>query len=193
MTSPALRERYLGNSVSTASPGRLLVMLYQRLVRDLTQAEMALRSGEPRDRVGPAVARAGHRHRTTRLPRPRAWDGAGSLAKIYGFLLGELIAANIQADPDRAASCRDLVTPLVDAWQQALVDRQSSDRPAPGPIVGRLRQSCLTGQRDSFARRRAPWEETGPAPGPRPSTSWKLTSSRSRRCSSQTTASGTTP
>lgn len=134
MTSPALRERYLGNSVSTASPGRLLVMLYQRLARDLTQAEMALRSGDRKtgsDRLLHAQDIVIELRTSLDL---RAWDGAISLAKIYGFLLGELIAANIQADPDRAASCLALVTPLVDAWQQALIETEQ--RPAStGPIV----------------------------------------------------------
>lgn len=40
MTSPALRNRYLNDSVSTASPGRLLVMLYDRLVLDVAQDRM---------------------------------------------------------------------------------------------------------------------------------------------------------
>src|SRR5256885_1156538 len=44
MTNPALRTRYLAESVATASPGQLLVMLYDRLVVDLTQAEDALRA-----------------------------------------------------------------------------------------------------------------------------------------------------
>jgi hypothetical protein len=49
------------------------------------------------------------------------WDGAVGLAKIYGFLLSELITANLKADPDQVASCIKLVEPLVEAWQLALV------------------------------------------------------------------------
>jgi flagellar protein FliS len=46
MTSPAMRARYLNDSIATASPARLLVMLYERLVVDLVQAETALGNGE---------------------------------------------------------------------------------------------------------------------------------------------------
>src|SRR4051812_50162272 len=45
MTAPHLRDRYLQDSINTASPGKLLIMLYDRLVLDLMKGEEALRSG----------------------------------------------------------------------------------------------------------------------------------------------------
>jgi flagellar protein FliS len=48
-----------------------------------------------------------------------AWDGAQGLASLYGFLLTELVGANIRGDADRVASCRALVEPLRDAWREA--------------------------------------------------------------------------
>jgi len=86
MTSPALRARYIGDSVSTSSPGRLLVMLYERLVVDLAQAETALRGGD---------REAGNRHvvhgqdiilELRASLDLTAWDGAARLASIYTFL-----------------------------------------------------------------------------------------------------------
>jgi flagellar protein FliS len=90
MTSPALRDRYLADSVNTASPAKLLIMLYDRLILEL---------------------------RTT-LDLD-AWDGAAGLANLYGWLLTELIGANIKRDADRVAACRTLVEPLRDAWREA--------------------------------------------------------------------------
>jgi flagellar protein FliS len=119
MTGPALRARYIGDSVSTASPSRLLVMLYERLVLDLAQAETALHN---RDRE------AGNRHLVHAqdiIMELRAtldvtlWEGAARLASIYTFLVAELMAANVSADPARVAGCRTLVEPLLDAWRQA--------------------------------------------------------------------------
>jgi flagellar secretion chaperone FliS len=119
MTSPALRARYLSDAVTTASPGRLLVMLYERLVLDLTRAEAALRAGEGRE----ASERLLHAQDIIMELRASldmdVWDGAVGLAKLYGYLLSELIAANIQRDADRAAGCRQIVEPLLDAWRQA--------------------------------------------------------------------------
>jgi flagellar secretion chaperone FliS len=119
MTSPHLRDRYLQDSVSTASPGKLLLMLYDRLVLDLAKGEEALRSGERE------VANELLNHAQEIVLELRtsldvdAWAGAPGLANLYGYLLIELIGANIARDADRVATCRTLVEPLRDAWREA--------------------------------------------------------------------------
>ena len=56
MTTAALRARYLGDSVQTASPQRLLVMAYDRLALDLVRAEAHRTAARwVLDPVGPAV------------------------------------------------------------------------------------------------------------------------------------------
>ena len=40
------QQRYAAESVATASPARLLLMLFDRLVRDLVMAEQAVRDGD---------------------------------------------------------------------------------------------------------------------------------------------------
>lgn len=121
MTTPILRERYLNDSVSTASPGRLLVMVYDCLVRDLHQGEVALRTGT-RQQANERLLHAQEiilELRTTL--NVDAWSGAPGLANLYGFLLTELIGANVRGEPDRVAACRALVEPLRDAWREAAV------------------------------------------------------------------------
>lgn len=140
MTAPHLRDRYLQDSISTASPGKLLLMLYDRLVLDLMQAEEALRataarpSGE-RPTADEVLRRSGERERAhERLTHAQeiivelrasldveAWSGAPGLADLYSFLLTELIGANVARDADRVAACRALVEPLRDAWHEAAV------------------------------------------------------------------------
>ncbi|NJC71802.1 flagellar export chaperone FliS [Planosporangium thailandense] len=125
MTNPALRARYLAQSVTTASPGQLLVMLYDRLVVDLAQAEEALRAGDRQT----GSARLMHAQDIVAELRGSldvtAWDGAAGLSQLYGFLLTELIKANVRGDADVAATCRALVEPLRDAWREALLATQS--------------------------------------------------------------------
>jgi flagellar secretion chaperone FliS len=128
MTSPAMRARYLNDSITTASPARLLVMLYERLVLDLSQGENALKEGDREtadDRLKHAQEIIIELRASLRLD---LWDGAADLARIYGFLLGELISANIQGDAGKVASCRGLVEPLLDAWRQAAL---TSIEPSP--------------------------------------------------------------
>jgi flagellar secretion chaperone FliS len=123
MTNPA-RARYLAEAVATASPGQLLVMLYDRLVVDLQQAEEALYASDRE------LASVRLMHAQDIVAELRGtldltvWDGAADLANLYGFLLVELINANVRRDAERVAACRGLVEPLRDAWRQALAATQ---------------------------------------------------------------------
>jgi flagellar protein FliS len=119
MTSPQLRDRYLRDSINTASPAKLLIMLYDRLVVDLAQSEEALRAGE-RERAHDRLTHAQEIVLELRTSLDvEAWSGAPGLAGLYGFLLTELIGANVARDADRVAACRALVEPLRDAWREA--------------------------------------------------------------------------
>jgi flagellar protein FliS len=119
MTSPALRSRYLTDSVSTASPARLLVMLYDRLVLDLAHAETALRGGD-RETASTRVQHAQEIILELRASLDlTVWDGAANLAAIYDFLLTELIGANVAGDAGRIAVTKTLVEPLAEAWREA--------------------------------------------------------------------------
>jgi flagellar secretion chaperone FliS len=119
MSSPQLRDRYLQDSINTASPGKLLIMLYDRLVLDLMQAEEALRGDrreEAHDKLTHAQEIVMELHSSLDL---EAWSGAPAMANLYTFLLTELIGANVGKDAERVVSCRKLVEPLRDAWREA--------------------------------------------------------------------------
>ena len=119
MNYTALRSRYLDDTVATASPAKLLTMLYDRLVLDLQRAETEQRAGN-RAAGGSHLVHA--QDIVTELASTldvSAWDGAKQLLSVYTFLLTELVGANVAGDADRTAACRDLVEPLRDAWHQA--------------------------------------------------------------------------
>jgi flagellar protein FliS len=119
MTSPHLRDRYLQDSINTASPAKLLLMLYDRLVLDLMQGEDALRAGD-RELAHEKITHAQDIVMELRTSLDvEAWSGAPGLASLYGYLLTELIGANIARDADRVATCRSFVEPLRDAWREA--------------------------------------------------------------------------
>src|SRR5436305_13785335 len=138
MTNPALRTRYLAESVSTASPGQLLVMLYDRLVVDLTQAEDALRAGDNPT----ASTRLMHAQDIVSELRGSldlsAWDGAAGLAQLYGYLFTRLIKANVANDADLVAECRGIVEPLRDAWREALAATRAAAPEAAPALAGRI-------------------------------------------------------
>lgn len=118
-TANAARARYATDAVTTATPARLLIMLYDRLVRDLVAAERAV------EERNPTVANDQLLHAQRIVAElagsldPTVWDGGPGLAQLYDFLQRELVAANIDKDAARVRGCREVVEPLRDAWQQA--------------------------------------------------------------------------
>lgn len=115
----AARDRYTGSAVTTASGPTLLLMLYDRLVRDLVNAESAL--------AGRDLARANsellHAQRIVLELRTSlditAWSGGPALDELYTFVHTELVLANVEKSPGRVVGCRSLVEPLRDAWRDA--------------------------------------------------------------------------
>ena len=126
MSTASLRARYLGASVSTASPQQLLVMLYDRLALDLERAEEGL-TNDDQD-----TARENLVHAQEIILELRAslnvevWDGGPRLAALYSWLVGELIQANLKNDIRRVRDCRQVVEPLRDAWREAAASLAAS-------------------------------------------------------------------
>lgn len=113
------RSRYVADAIATASPARLLTMLYDRLIVDLSRAEKALEAGD-RGGAAPFVGHAqeivGELIGTLDL---HEWDGADRLLSIYTFVLRELFEAGATGNVTRVMSCRTLLEPLCLAWHAA--------------------------------------------------------------------------
>ncbi|ATE53928.1 MULTISPECIES: flagellar export chaperone FliS [Actinosynnema] len=120
MRNTSLRDRYLDDSVSTASPGHLLVMLYDRLCLDLGRGATAMRAG---DRAGASELVVHAQDILLELRgslQQGVWEGSGQLSDLYSFLISELIRANTGQDPDKVQACLVVVEPLRDAWREAV-------------------------------------------------------------------------
>lgn len=125
MTSPALRA-YAASSVTTASPARMLTMLYDRLCMDLLQGEQAIRNGEPEAANRQLTHAQDIIFELQSSLDVSLWPGGAGLMQIYTFLLTELSVANVRKDAERVASCRSIVEPLRDAWHVAAVSAQGA-------------------------------------------------------------------
>lgn len=122
MTAEAMRARYASNTVDTASPVRLLTMLYDRLVRDLHVAGAAIVAGDVATAHNELVHAQAIVEELASSLDVDAWDGGPGLAALYQFLLSELVAANVAKDAGRVAACLGLVEPLRDAWHEAATE-----------------------------------------------------------------------
>lgn len=119
MTTQALRNRYVSDSVATAPPSRLLVMLYDRLVLDLMIAGQSLEQGDRQTASG----RIQHAQEIIMELRATldtsAWSGGPGLASLYSFLITELVQANVTGDRSKVESVQSFAEQLRDAWREA--------------------------------------------------------------------------
>ena len=113
------KNAYVDNSVATASPMRLLVMLCDRLVLDVQRALQAQQLGnhpESHNQLVHAQEILIHLRGTLRV---EAWDGGPGLASLYDWLHNELIRANVSKDPAVTEGCLTIVTDLAETWRTA--------------------------------------------------------------------------
>jgi flagellar protein FliS len=120
---------YTQSSLSTASPQKLIVLLYDRLVLDLDRAEHALLAG---DAAGRHLVHAQDiiMELLSSLDLD-VWDGAAGLQSLYTYLHTELVRANVRRDVAKVVACRELIVPLRDAWREALAGMSA----APARVV----------------------------------------------------------
>ena len=115
----AARSRYKADGGMTASPERLVVLLYQRLVRDLVEAEGAIERGEI-EASHHLLIHAQEIIDALDLALDRdAWDGAQGLGDLYAHLHDRLVDANVAKDARIVVQCRAMIEPLSDAWRDA--------------------------------------------------------------------------
>jgi flagellar protein FliS len=117
MSSPF--QTYQDNAILSASPSRLLTMLYDRLLLDLNCAKDALEIEDA------AVATYRIKHAGDILAalagslRRDIWDGADGLFGLYLYASNALIRASIYRDVQLVMECIALLEPLRQAWHQA--------------------------------------------------------------------------
>ena len=115
----AARSLYNRDSVLSASPAKILTMLYDRLLLDLQRAETAQRM-EDWGAAAPCLLHA--QEIVAELMsslRPELWDGGPGLLALYGYVTQSMIAANAGRDIEKTRECIRLLEPLRTAWHEA--------------------------------------------------------------------------
>ncbi len=113
------QQRYREQAILSASPERLVVMLYDRLLLDVERGEAALTAGDftaANEQLQHAQAIVTELASTLNV---EAWEGAADLAALYAHLQTELVTANIKRDAAKAAHCKGIVSQLRDAFRGA--------------------------------------------------------------------------
>ena len=119
MSVTSMRRRYLEDGVATATPVHLVVMLFDRLSRDLVEGADAIDAGAT-ERAHEALTHAQDiLMALVSALDTDSWAHANSLKGLYLWVVNELISANVVKDRSRVDNCRTVIEPLREAWREA--------------------------------------------------------------------------
>lgn len=133
---------YLATRVETATPGQLVLLLYDGGLRRLHQAQAALEQGD---------FETGHRHLLrvqdilTELIVALDTDSGGEIAanlhRLYDYMYRTLVQANLDRDVSRVREVAGLLSDLRGAWAQALQIGPKAEVPADNLPAGAERDA----------------------------------------------------
>jgi flagellar secretion chaperone FliS len=123
LPTQAALARYGAVKVTTATPGQILVMLYDGLLRFLREAETAMAT-KNRTKAGERISRA-HAilaYLLNTLDSQYAPDLCRNLQSVYVFCMQRLLSANIEQDVAKLADLVRILSPLREAWTTAVAE-----------------------------------------------------------------------
>ncbi|TFG61487.1 MAG: flagellar export chaperone FliS [Spirochaetales bacterium] len=112
-------QAYKETSIKTASSGKLIVMLYDAAIRQLTTAvELLKENGKELDKVNNCLLRA--QDIVTELMASLDFERGGEIAKnlfsLYMFFNQQLINANIRKEPEPMEQILNMLSELRGSW-----------------------------------------------------------------------------
>jgi flagellar protein FliS len=123
MSYGASARRYQAAQIESATPGQILVALYDGCIRFCRAAQVLIESGDLAGKgkmISKAVAILGELRST--LDHSVAPELCDSLDRLYLFFQEQLSLANIKLDPAFIDPVIRLMTDLREAWAQAVAE-----------------------------------------------------------------------
>jgi flagellar protein FliS len=133
--------RYRETDLGSISPEKMVVLLYERILRDLEEGANALAAADRRE-FNDAVIHAQNIVTELRnaLDHTVGGDVAANLDALYDFIFQELLTALADQQIRHLTVCRDVLSPLLEAWRQVPagagdeeIRRRAREEAAPGP------------------------------------------------------------
>lgn len=117
LTSPY--ELYQRTQIDTASPVKLIVMLYDGAIRFLKQAQAAMQAGD-REKQNNLLLRSQRilSELMSALNLEEGGDIAVNLLALYQFMQEQLVLANLEDDQSRVQKVCEMLQSLREAWVQ---------------------------------------------------------------------------
>jgi flagellar protein FliS len=103
----------------TSSPGEVIVLLYDALLKNLRRGIAAIEAGEP-DRVNEALTRAQDIVLELHTSLDASAEIAEQLSPLYAYVFRNLVAANVNKDARTVRELETMIAPMRDAWVVAV-------------------------------------------------------------------------
>lgn len=117
MTNPY--QQYKQNSVLTAPPGELTLMLYNGAVRFCTQAEEAMEKNDVK-MTHTYLIKAQDIIAELAITLNGKYAIASEMVKLYEYINHLLAEANIKKDIEKLREAKELIKEFRDAWQEMM-------------------------------------------------------------------------
>ena len=118
-TFEAARNKYVSDSVTTMSPGQLIVALYDRILLDLEKALSGIADADVYATHTALTHAQEIVHELLTSLDVKQWPGGAGLAALYRRAQDLLVAANVHKDAAPILECKEMLVPLRDAWREA--------------------------------------------------------------------------
>ena len=126
------RAQYNQDAILSASPNRLLTMLFDRLMLDLQRAEAAQSEQDWNRASGYLIHAQDIVAELAGTLDVERWDGGQNLLAIYLFSSTKLVSANVEHSIERTREVITIMEPLRQTWHEAaalLADVAAAQQP----------------------------------------------------------------
>ena len=122
-------QSYKQNSVNTASPGDLTLMLYNGCLKFIHQAKKAIDIKNIQDKNN-SILRAQDIIRELMVTLNPDLEVSKQMMTLYDYMLTRLIEANVKNDNEILTEVEGLMTEFRDTWKQVIqINRQKQFSP----------------------------------------------------------------
>ncbi len=121
-----LKQQYLQQSVMTATPAELLIMLYDACIKNLKLAEICLTERHDLDGSNTHFIKAQKIIMELVTSLDTSYEISASLLEIYNFLLRTIRDMNIKKEVTLLPQVLEILTSLRDTWETAAKLQSSS-------------------------------------------------------------------
>ena len=121
MVPHRFHNQYRHNEVATSSQGKLIIMMYEGALKFVT---LAIEGIDAKDlsKKGTYINKTHDiiNELSCALDMKKGGDVAHKLESLYQFILHQLTLANIKSDRKALESIVNVLTPLMEAWEELL-------------------------------------------------------------------------